>query len=182
MKRARIHLYFVVLLAVSTSVLLIGADFLKLSRTLPALAPVDERADKILIEKSERRLTLLREGYVLKSYQTSLGRDPVGHKAQEGDGRTPEGNYFIDFKNGRSSYHLSLRISYPDAADQTKAQARNISAGGDIMIHGLRNGLGWIGSYHLLRDWTDGCIAVTNSEIEEIWRLVDLNTTVEIRP
>src|SRR5262245_41643881 len=102
-------------LAGSAFALLVGADRFKFQRTTPALAPADERADKVLIEKSERRLTLLRDGKILKTYRSALGKAPLGHKQQEGDGRTPEGNYFIDFKNRRSGYHLSLRISYPDA-------------------------------------------------------------------
>jgi murein L,D-transpeptidase YafK len=182
MKRLRSYLLIVIVAAGSAMALIAGADFFKLQRNVPALALADERADRILIEKSERRLTLFRDGKVLKTYRSALGRTPVGHKQQEGDGRTPEGNYFIDFKNRRSGYHLALRISYPDAQDRISAQTRNVPAGGDIMIHGLRNGLGWLGSLHLLHDWTDGCIALTNSEVEEVWHLVDLNTAVEIRP
>jgi murein L,D-transpeptidase YafK len=182
MTRLRFYLYAVLLVAGAALALAAGADFLKLQRNVPALAAAEERADQILIEKAERRLTLLRDGKVLKTYRSVLGRSPIGHKMQEGDSRTPEGNYFIDFKNMRSRYHLALRISYPDAQDRASAQARNVRAGGDIMIHGLRNGLGWLGTFHLMRDWTDGCIAVTNREIEEIWHLVDLNTAVEIRP
>ena len=99
-----------------------------------------------------------------------------------GDGRTPEGAYAIDFKNARSRFHLALRISYPNAADRASAQRRGVPPGGDIMIHGLPNGLGWLAGLHLWRDWTDGCVAVTDAQIGEIWPLVDVGTTVEIKP
>lgn len=139
--------------------------------------------EKILVEKAERRLQLLdAAGTVLKSYTIALGRDPLGPKQREGDGRTPEGRYTIDWRNPQSAYHLSLHISYPDAADRQRASGRGEDPGGMIMIHGLRNGLGWLGALHASIDWTDGCIAVTNEEIEEIWRLVPNGTPIEIRP
>jgi murein L,D-transpeptidase YafK len=114
--------------------------------------------------------------------RSSSRRRRAGYKQREGDGRTPEGRYAIDFKNPRSRFHLALRISYPDASDRDSARRRGVPPGGDIMIHGLPNGLGWLGKYHLWRDWTDGCIAVTNGQIEEIWASVDVGTPVEIRP
>jgi murein L,D-transpeptidase YafK len=119
---------------------------------------------------------------VLKIYKVALGSQPIGAKVQEGDGRTPEGKYFIDRRNPRSSYHRSLHISYPSLQDTEKAQRAGIRPGGDIMIHGIRNGLGWIGYLHRIFDWTQGCIAVTNSEIEEIWSLVADGTPIEINP
>src|SRR5262245_4314799 len=133
-------------------------DFLQFGRKAPALAPAAERADLIVVDKSARRLTLLRDGHVLKAYEVALGSAPRGHKQQEGDGRTPEGAYAIDFKNARSRFHLALRISYPNAADRAAAQRRGVPPGGDIMIHGLPNGLSWLAGLHLWRDWTDGCI------------------------
>lgn len=157
-------------------------DFLKLDRRAPAMAQASERADNVLIEKAARRVTLLREGKPLKTYALSLGGNPLGHKQQEGDQRTPEGVYAIDFKNPRSRFHLALRVSYPDAKDRESATRRGVPPGGDIMIHGLPNGLGWLGGFHLSRNWTDGCAAVTNRQIEEIWSLVDVGTRVEIRP
>jgi murein L,D-transpeptidase YafK len=132
--------------------------------------------------KSERRLLLLRDKETLKAYTIVLGRETHGHKMREGDGRTPEGNYRLDWRNPNSRFHLSLHISYPDDADRARAAGAGVPPGGDIMIHGLRNGLGWIGKLHRFVDWTDGCIALTNREIEEIWRAVDDGTPIEIRP
>jgi murein L,D-transpeptidase YafK len=148
----------------------------------PGLALPDERAIHILVEKSARQLSLLRDDAILKTYRIGLGSDPVGPKSREGDNRAPEGIYAIDFKNDASRFHLSLRDSYPDANDRAGATAAGVSPGGDIMIHGLPNGLGWLGAALGAYDWTDGCIAVTNAEIEEIWSLVETGTSIEIRP
>ncbi|MDQ2090068.1 L,D-transpeptidase family protein [Marimonas arenosa] len=139
-------------------------------------------ADRVVVEKSARRLSLLRDGQVIKSYRVSLGRAPVGAKIQEGDNRTPEGTYVIDSRNPRSKFHLSLRISYPNASDSLSAARRGVSPGGDIMVHGLPNGREWVGPFHRLVDWTSGCIAVTNAEINEIWQAVPNGTAIEIRP
>jgi len=141
-----------------------------------------EPADKVLIEKSKRRLTLLSEGEVIKTYKIALGGDPVGPKERQGDNKTPEGTYLIDSRNRDSVYHLSLRISYPNEKDKMRAKKRGVSPGGDIMIHGIKNGLTWMGGSHSDVDWTKGCIAVTDEEIEEIYKLVPNGTTVEIRP
>jgi len=160
----------------------IVADFLQLGRQAPASAPADKRANLIVVEKAARRMTLMRDGQVLRTYEVALGGVPTGHKQQEGDGRTPEGAYAIDFKNARTRFHLALRISYPNATDRASAQRRGVAPGGDIMIHGLPNGLGWLAGLHLWRDWTDGCVAVTDAQIDEIWPLVDVGTAVEIKP
>jgi len=152
-----------------------------LVRSSPPLSP-GVVADKVLIEKTARRLTLLQHGRVLKSYRVSLGRQPEGSKRQEGDYRTPEGLYVIDARTARSRFHRALHISYPNPLDTAQAVARRVSPGGDIMIHGIRNGFGWVGRLHRLVDWTQGCIAVTDAEIEEIWRAVPDGTEVEIRP
>lgn len=157
-------------------------EFLQLGRATPPLVAAESRATSIVVDKQARRITLLRNNDVLKSYAVSLGGNRVGHKQQEGDGRTPEGNYSIDSKNPRSRFHLAMHLSYPDASDVDRARRRGVAAGGDIMIHGLPNGLGWLRDWHLHRDWTDGCIAVTNAEIEEIWALADTGTAVQIRP
>lgn len=140
------------------------------------------KADRILVEKSKRKLTLLREETVLKMYRIALGKNPVGPKVLQGDRKTPEGMYLIDYRNGESDYHLSLHISYPNADDIQRVKELSLSPGGDIMIHGIKKGFGWFGLLHRFFDWTDGCIAVTNSEIEEIWHLVPDGTPVEIRP
>jgi murein L,D-transpeptidase YafK len=144
--------------------------------------PQDAFADRILVEKSARRLTLFRGETALKTYRVALGREPVGAKEFEGDQRTPEGTYTIDFHKPDSDYHLALHISYPEQRDMERAAPHNRSAGSDIMIHGLPNGNGWIGAFHRQNDWTAGCIAVTDFEIEEIYRAVPDGTPIEIRP
>ena len=127
-------------------------------------------------------MELMRTGQVLRTYKIALGGNPVGAKMRQGDHRTPEGVYVIDRRNEHSQYHRSLHISYPNAADRERARKLGVSPGGDIFIHGLPNGYGFIGAAHRARDWTDGCIAVTDQEIEEIWKLVDNGTPVEILP
>ncbi len=148
----------------------------------PGLAPEAERADRVVVHKTERRLTLYRDGTELAGYDIALGREPEGHKQREGDGRTPEGRYRIDWRNPQSRYHLSLHISYPEPADRARAAARGEDPGGMIMIHGLPNGLGALGAAGLLRDWTEGCIAVTNEAIRDIWRRVADGTPIDILP
>jgi murein L,D-transpeptidase YafK len=140
------------------------------------------RADRILVEKSARRLTLLRQGRPVKSYRVALGHAPVGRKQCQGDDRTPEGLYRVDSRNAGSSYHRSLHVSYPNAGDAANARRAGCKPGGDIMIHGIKKGYGWMGSLHAAHDWTQGCIAVTDQEIEEIWAAVPNGTPVEIRP
>jgi tetratricopeptide (TPR) repeat protein len=139
-------------------------------------------ADKILIEKKERRLTLISKGRVLKTYKIALGGDPNGPKERQGDNKTPEGTYVIDSRNKDSHYHLSLHISYPNEKDKKRAKQRGVSPGGDIMIHGIKNGFSWVGDLHTEVDWTKGCIAVTDEEIEEIDKLAPNGTIVEIKP
>ena len=141
-----------------------------------------EPADKVLIEKKERRLTLLSKGEVIKTYKIALGGDPVGPKERQGDNKTPEGTYIIDSRNGDSDYHLSLHISYPNEKDKMRAKELGVSPGGDIMIHGIKNDFSWVGASHTEVDWTKGCIAVTDEEMEEIYKLVPNGTIVEIRP
>ena len=141
-----------------------------------------EPADKVLIEKKERRLTLRSKGEVIKTYKMALGGNPVGPKERQGDNKTPEGTYIIDSRNRNSGYHLSLHISYPNEKDKMRAKELGVSPGGDIMIHGIKNGLSWVGASHAEVDWTKGCIAVTDEEMEEIYRLVPNGTIIEIRP
>ncbi len=147
-------------------------------RSLPPIGV----ADWILVEKKARRLTLFRENKPLKSYDIALGRQPDGPKRVQGDNKTPEGRYRIDFRKKNSDYHRALHISYPNPEDAAIAAKQKQSAGGDIMIHGLPKGMGSLERLHLLRDWTAGCIAVTNAEIEELWRAVPDGTPIEIRP
>ena len=139
-------------------------------------------ANRVVVEKGARTLSLYSDGKLLKTYRIALGKNPVGGKEQQGDGRTPEGVYVIDFRKPDSRFHRALHVSYPNAEDRRRARERGVRPGGDIMIHGLPNGMGALGSAHRLRDWTDGCIAVTNDEIEEIWRVVPNGTRIEIRP
>ncbi|GBD96221.1 L,D-transpeptidase catalytic domain [bacterium BMS3Abin06] len=140
------------------------------------------QADYMLLEKSSKRLTLFSDEKVLKSYRVALGRNPEGPKLVKGDKRTPEGRYIIDSRNPDSKYHLSLHISYPNEIDREIAGIAGVSSGGNIMIHGIGDEYAWMGKFHAVLNWTDGCIAVTNEEIEEIWRLVPDGTAIEIRP
>jgi murein L,D-transpeptidase YafK len=144
--------------------------------------PPSTRVDSVLVLKAEGKLILMNGGAPIKEYRISLGGNPEGHKKQQGDSRTPEGMYSIDYRNPDSAFHRALHISYPNAADEERAAARGMNAGGLIMIHGTRNGRRMIGRFHRLVDWTDGCIAVTNREIEEIWSIVPNGTPIEIRP
>jgi murein L,D-transpeptidase YafK len=173
-------LYAISLLAAGV-VAAAAADFIKVARHVPSPVPESQRADQLLVEKSKRRLTLLRHGNVLREYSVALGGAPVGDKRQEGDERTPDGLYLIDGKNAASAFHLALHISYPDADDRHEARYPGVAQGGDIMIHGLPNGLAMLGPMHRLLDWTDGCIAATNVEIEDIWARTEIGTRIEIR-
>ena len=127
-------------------------------------------------------MELLAKGKVIRTYDVSLGRGGLAPKEREGDARTPEGHYVIDSKNEASAYHRALHISYPNAEDRARAAKLGVPPGGAIMIHGLPNGMHWIGSAHRLYDWTLGCVAVTDPEIDEVWSLVSVGTPVEIRP
>ncbi len=140
------------------------------------------QADKVVILKKERKLILYSKGQELKRYSIALGGDPNGPKTQQGDHKTPEGNYVLDRRNPKSRFYRSIHISYPRQEQVAAAQRRGVSPGGDVFIHGLPNGFGALGRLHLARDWTDGCIAVTNEEIDEIWRAVPDGTPIEIRP
>lgn len=146
----------------------------------PPLA-VGASADSVVVVKSRRTLTLFSHGRPLKTYRVSLGGHPRGPKAEEGDRRTPEGLYRLDYRNPRSGAHRALHVSYPDSADAARAAARGVSPGGLIMVHGISRGFGLVGRLHRLIDWTDGCIAVTNREMDEIWSAVPVGTPIDIR-
>lgn len=141
----------------------------------PVLLAATQQADAIRVHKAQRRMELLRQGRVIAAYRIALGDAPAGHKQRQGDERTPEGDYRITYRNGRSRYHLSLRISYPNDADLRQARLRGVDPGGDIMIHGATPP-GYAG------DWTDGCMAVTNTEMEAIWQRVPVGTPIRIDP
>jgi murein L,D-transpeptidase YafK len=140
------------------------------------------KVDRIVIEKSKRTLTLMAGPKILMTYKVALGGQPVGAKDRQGDHKTPEGIYSVDSKNPNSQFYKALHISYPNPADRANARKLGLSPGGDVEIHGLGSKWGWIGAKHRLTDWTDGCVAVTNEEIEEIYPLIKVGTTVEIRP
>jgi murein L,D-transpeptidase YafK len=139
-------------------------------------------ADSIVVEKSRRTMTLYSEGTPVRIYFVALGQNPLGDKVSIGDNRTPEGLYYISGHNPASKYYLSLRVSYPNDQDLAEARARGVAAGGDIMIHGLPKGFENVGSEHRRRDWTNGCIAVTNAEIEEIWSAIPDGAVIHIKP
>jgi murein L,D-transpeptidase YafK len=139
-------------------------------------------ADSLVVEKARRTLTLFFRGSPVRIYFIALGKNPVGPKLMQGDGRTPEGLYHIESHNPDSKYHLSLKVSYPSAADIAAARARGVSTGGDIMIHGLPKGFEDYGDQHRKWNWTLGCIAVTNEEIEEIWSAVGDGAAIQIKP
>ena len=152
---------------------------LALLLAVPAAAREDAPVDFVLVDKSERTLTLYAEGRAVRSYTgIQLGDEPVGHKRFQGDERTPEGRYTIDYGNSSSAYHLSLHISYPDTQDRAFARAQGRSPGGLIFIHGQPNGH----DGRVEGDWTDGCIALADAEIEELWSLVGDGTPIEIVP
>lgn len=148
---------------------------------LPDL-PQGAQAERVVIEKSARLLTLYSGDKLLASYPVSLGRGGIAPKTREGDKLTPEGVYKISGRNPQSAYHLSLRISYPDAEDKKRAEAAGVPPGSDIMIHGIRNGLGWLGILQRRMDWTQGCIALTNQEMTQLWRIIPDGAIVEIKP
>jgi murein L,D-transpeptidase YafK len=138
--------------------------------------------DSIRVEKSAHRLSLFQRGRLARTYMVALGQQPVGDKVRRGDMRTPEGRFLIEARNPQSKYHRALRISYPDAAHRARARQLGVSPGGDIMIHGLPPRQAWVGAAHRDFDWTEGCIALTNDEIEELWSAVPVGTPIHILP
>ena len=153
--------------------------FVKQCQAQPQSPPVP---DRILIIKATRTLSLMKGFQVLKSYKVALGGQPVGAKERQGDHKTPEGVYSVDRKVPNSRFHLALHLSYPSDANREHARKFGFAPGSDVEIHGLPADFAWLGSLHRQTDWTDGCIAVTNEEIEEIYPLIKIGTPVEIRP
>lgn len=141
-----------------------------------------EKADMVLVVKSESKLYLLKNDKVLREYKAAFGANPKGHKQQEGDERTPEGIYLLDYKNENSDFYKSIHISYPNEKDKKYAKEAGVDPGGDIMIHGQKNGFGWLSSFNQKFNWTHGCIAVSNSAMDEIWEAVSVGTLIEIKP
>ena len=145
------------------------------------VAPAIPRADRVVVFK-RANAAASRSGKIIKRYRVALGGNPIGPKKQQGDHKTPEVVYILDSRNAHSSYYKSIHISYPNARDRAAALKSHVSAGGDVFILGLPNGYKWVGKEHLLKDWTDGCVAVTDEEMDEIWRAVPNGTPIEIRP
>ena len=145
-------------------------------------APAPLHADRVVVLKKERTLQLLNHGKVIKIYKVALGGDPVGPKTRQGDHKTPEGAYVLDSRNPHSEFYKSIHISYPSARDRAAARQKGVSPGGDVFVHALPNGYRYVGAAHRLKDWTDGCIAVTDQEMDEIWQAVPNGTPIEIRP
>lgn len=144
--------------------------------------PADTQIDKIVVYKSKRELLAYTNGQLLKTYKISLGSQPIGNKEFEGDKKTPEGFYYINDKNPNSGYHKNLGISYPNKNDIENAKRLGKLTGGDVKIHGLRNTNAYIGKFHRWQDWTLGCIAVTDEEIDELYNAVKIGTRIEIKP
>jgi murein L,D-transpeptidase YafK len=165
-----------------TPTCLVAALALQLSCFADADINSNWKADRVVVAKSKRTLTLQRNGERLRTYSIALGGQPAGHKQRQGDERTPEGVYAIDARNPNSAYHLSLRISYPNVDDRKRAAVRGVDPGGQIMIHGVGGSSARASSLHPLFDWTDGCVAVTDEQMDEIWELVDVGTPIEITP
>ena len=167
---------------ITLSFLAVGFLLIVACHAISAAREPAKQADRIVIEKSKRTMTLLSGSTVLKTYKVALSGQPVGAKQRIGDHKTPEGLYIVDQKKPASLFHRVLHVSYPNARDTENARRLGVSPGGDIEIHGLGAKYGWVGAAHRQVDWTDGCIAVTNEEIDEIWPLVPVGTPVEIKP
>ena len=171
------------LLKIFLGLIVLAAILFTIDQYIPTLlAEKLPKADKVLVKKSERKLYLMKNNSIIKSYDIGLGKNQVGAKQREGDSKTPEGKYILDYRNPKSNFHLSLHISYPDKNDIARADSKSYSPGGDIMIHGKPNYLGWLPFVYDNKDWTDGCVAVGNIDIEEIWNAVDDSTKIELLP
>lgn len=168
--------------ALVASMLLLLISGICVVRSVAAATSPDAKADLVVVLKSARQLVLMHSGRVLKTYPIALGASPRGPKRAQGDHKTPEGSYVIDGRHPHSPYHLALHISYPNAADRARAAAAHRDPGGDIFIHGLPSWFGPIDLGRFTKDWTEGCIAVGNKAIEEIWTEVADGTVIEIRP
>ena len=168
---------------VGAAIFAIGVSLCVLDEYWPSLfAGAVAKADAIQVSKSNRTLELIAAGTVIKSYPISLGGNPVGPKREDGDSKTPEGTYTIEWRKPNSRFYRALRISYPNESERAMATKRSVSPGGDVMIHGVPRGLGILSRLFRGRDWTNGCIAVDNIAMAEIWSAVEVGTPIEIRP
>jgi murein L,D-transpeptidase YafK len=142
----------------------------------------EQTADRVLVEKSKSRLYLMREGEAFASFRVAFGSNPKGHKQAQGDGRTPEGRYILDYKNAGSAFYKSIHISYPDVKDRKEALKQGVDPGGDIMIHGQKNGYGRLSFLVQRFNWTNGCIALSDRDMDLVWNAVKPGTPIEIKP
>lgn len=177
----------ILLSVIASAVLLLGVTASsRAGEAASAIAGVRDEAllpaDQVIVRKGERRLLLLRDGHVMRSYRVSLGLNPNGHKEQEGDFRTPEGAYALTRRNAHSDFFLAIQVSYPSEQDARRARARGARPGGNIMVHGLPNILRYSRDRYLTNDWTDGCIALSNEDMLEVWLLTQGNTPILIEP
>ncbi len=147
-----------------------------------SLAWAEPAVDLVRVFKAERRLQLVAQGKIVREFRVALGGNPTGRKEEEGDQKTPEGSYILDYKKADSGYHRALHISYPDSADIAAARARKVSPGGAVMIHGQKNGWGWLSFATQRFDWTNGCIALADDDMETVWDMVREGTRIEINP
>ena len=141
-----------------------------------------EKADLVVVEKAKHELTLLNSGKVIRKFHVVFGAEPVGHKQMEGDNKTPEGRYLLDFKKADSAFYKAFHVSYPNAQDVAKANSAGVHPGSNIMVHGQKNGFGWASAISQQFNWTQGCIAMTNADMDAMWELVDAGTAIDIRP
>lgn len=155
---------------------------LALLSLLPLPAMAEEKADFVLVDKSDKKLYLLNKNKVIATFPVVFGGNPIGHKQQEGDERTPEGRYTLDYKKPNSSYYKAIHISYPNAQDIAHAKKRGVSPGGFVMIHGQRNGMGWASFLSQYFNWTNGCVALSNPDMEVVWKSVAIGTPIVLRP
>jgi murein L,D-transpeptidase YafK len=163
--------------------LLISALLLAVDTAADNLAlPPHQKADLVLVVKSTRTLTLLNDGHAIGVFPVAFGANPVGHKQEEGDERTPEGRYTLDYKKISSEYHKAIHISYPNAQDIENAKKRGVAPGGSIMIHGQKRGFNWLSFVTQYFNWTKGCIALSNEDIDVVWNAVNVGTPIEIKP
>ena len=149
---------------------------------LPICYSNETDVTSVLVNKSEKKMYLLSGLEIVKEYNVVFGSNPVGHKEQEGDERTPEGTYVLDYKKEDSSFYKAIHISYPNEQDIANAKKKGVEPGGLIMIHGQKNGFGWLSPISQYFNWTNGCIAVTNSDMDEIWKLIKVGAEIEIKP
>ena len=147
----------------------------------PELKP-GEKADLVVVEKNRHTLSLYKEGKLLAAYHAAFGGDPAGPKEREGDNKTPEGRYLLDYKNAGTGYHKAIHISYPNAQDIARARKLGVQPGGAIMVHGQKNNYGWASFITQRFDWTLGCVALANDDMDEVWDHVEVGTPIEIRP